>query len=391
MNINSDHRIRDPVHGYIKFTDAEKNIIDTESVQRIRKVKQMGMSSLVYPSATHTRFSHSIGVMYVAGKIAESLDLCDKEFKTVRLAGLLHDIGHGPFSHTSDRVSRKYGYTHEDHSCDIIDNDLYHLIPDEIDIQDIKDYIKSNSKINIIAGDIDADRMDYLNRDAINTGLKHGSIDYETIIEFAGTSDGKLVFDRKATYSINELLTARLYMHNAIANHHTSRLAETILERVLDRYVSENGVKNMMKHNDYTMHTTLKNSDDNSIRKLYQRVRNRDLFKRCYTLRGNNMPKNIINKLSNIKSKEYEKIISNIVGMSEENVMIVTPILPNTDTIDVNIIDNGNILELNEISTLSYNLSEERYNQSRFHVYTTEERTDEVMKATDEILNEKIL
>lgn len=384
------NRIRDPIHGYIKPTEEEINILDSKPMQRLRKVKQMSMSSLVYPSATHTRFSHSIGVMHIAGMFADSLGLSENKKRELRISGLVHDIGHGPFSHTSDRVSSRYGFTHEEHSCELLRSKLYEKIPDDISINAIEDNILSKSNLKIIAGDIDADRIDYLNRDAINTGLDHGSIDFETIIEFAELDDDRLVFDRKATYAITELLAARLYMHNAIMNHHVSRQAETILERALDLYVEKNSVKDMMKHNDYTMHTELINSND-KITKLYNRVVERDLLKKCYSIRGNSIPEDVMNQLSDLNAKECESQIADIVGIDSTDVIMVTPLLPRSKNLNVPILDeDGSIKQLKEISDLAQNLPKERSNQSRFHVYSKKEFKSEVDEATNQILNEKI-
>lgn len=383
------NRIRDPIHGYVKLSDKEIDILDSDPMQRLRRVKQMSMSSLVYPSATHTRFSHSIGVMHTAGMFADSLNLSQHKKQELRIAGLVHDVGHGPFSHTSDKVAKRYGLNHEERSCEILREKLQSKIPENIDIDKIEDHIKSNSKLKIIAGDIDADRIDYLNRDAINTGLDHGSIDFETIIEFADLEDDKLVFDRKATYAITELLAARLYMHNAIMNHHVSRLAETILERALDIYVQQNSVEDMMEHNDYTMHTELLNSCD-EIKKLYKRVQKRDLLKKCYTVRGDRVPMTIMEKLSSLDARKYENKIAEISGVDPLNIFVVTPSLSSSKKLNVPIRDNGDIKQLNQISDLSQKLPQEKYNQLRFHVYSKEQNKKQVSEATDQALSDII-
>lgn len=388
--IEGKHRVRDSVHGYIKLTDEERNIIDSNYMQRLRRVGQMGMSSLVYPSATHTRFSHSIGVMYVAGEFAKSLGMSNKTYRTMRIAGLVHDVGHGPFSHTSDRVAQRHGYTHEENSCRILDEELSSLIPDDISVRRIKDQILGEADINIIAGNIDADRIDYLNRDAVNTGLEHGTIDYQTIIEFSDIDDGELVFDRKATYALTELLTARLYMHNAITNHHVARLAETILERCIERYVDEDKIIDMMSCDDYVMHNNLLNSDKQGVSELYRRVMNRDLPKRAYTVRGDSVPRDVIDSLSNIDAQKYEKRIADTIGMSNKDVFIVTPAIARSEPSNLKIRDNGDIKSMSELSNIPSQLSNERSRQTRFHVYTNENNVEKVSKVADDILGDII-
>ena len=384
---NGEHMIRDPVHGYINLTDEERDILDTRPLQRLRRVRQMGMSSLVYPSATHTRLSHSLGVMYVAGEFADSLDLSDAEYKTMRIAGLVHDVGHGPFSHTSDRVARRHGYTHEERSCEIVRDELSELIPDEVSISEVEDQILGEANLNVVAGDIDADRIDYLNRDAINTGLRHGTIDYQTIIEFSSLVDGQLVFDRKATFALTELLTARMFMHNAIMNHHVSRLAETILERALEMYVQENSIEDMMNQDDYTMHYELLNADNLRIRELYEKVISRKLLKRAYTIRGDHVPREVVERLSQIDEQSYEEKIAEEVGMDKTEVIIVTPAMPRSKPSNLIIDDEGEIKKLSALSTIPQHLSEERARQTRFHVYTKEGAEKPVSEAADMALH----
>ncbi|PSG99991.1 MAG: phosphodiesterase, partial [Nanohaloarchaea archaeon SW_4_43_9] len=113
--------VQDAVHGYIKLSEEEKRIVDSPAFQRLRRIRQLGFTSLIYPSATHTRFQHSLGVTHLTGKFADSLNLKDEKRKELRLAALFHDTGHGPFSHVSEMMSKQYGVSHEDFSCEVID------------------------------------------------------------------------------------------------------------------------------------------------------------------------------------------------------------------------------------------------------------------------------
>lgn len=387
---NYSRRIRDPIHDYIKVSEEERKLIDTLPFQRLRRIKQSGISSMVYPSSTHSRFSHSIGVMHLAGMFADSLELGDNEYRTLRIAGLLHDIGHGPFSHTSDRVAQKNGYNHEERSCEIIDEKLREHIPQDIDIRKVKDYILGESEINIIAGDIDADRIDYLNRDTVNTGLDYGIIDYHTIIEFSRIVDGQLVFERKAIDALSEMLSARRYMHNATINHHVSRLTDAMLEKCLDKYVDINSVEEMMQHNDYTMHTKLSESDNKKINNIYDKIRRRDLPKITYTIRGDEARKEVMEYLANVSATYLENKISMKVNANQDEIIVVTPRLPKTSSLDVKIYKDGSVVDLEDISVIPRHLSKERLQQSRFHVYTTEDQLEEVRKATDTILRDEV-
>ena len=114
------HEMRDPIHGFIKLSEKEKNLIDTQVFQRLRRIRQLAMTFLVYPGAVHTRFDHSIGVMYVAEQICTKLrelnstKICDEDIDRVRLAALLHDVGHGPFSHVSEYLLDAYALDRTD-------------------------------------------------------------------------------------------------------------------------------------------------------------------------------------------------------------------------------------------------------------------------------------
>lgn len=186
MRLKPVAEIRDPVHGYVKATKVERDLIDSPFIQRLRRVHQLAGSYLVYPGAVHTRFEHVIGTMHVAGEIAESLALSSgmkaDDIQEVRLAALLHDVGHGPFSHMYEEVlGEKSDLTHEDISERIVR---------ETSIGDIlekhgfssrqlssfavgKHRSKPRFMNEIIAGGLSADIMDYLLRDSYFLSLIH--------------------------------------------------------------------------------------------------------------------------------------------------------------------------------------------------------------------------
>lgn len=377
-NIDATEYIRDPIHGDIPITSEELQILDRPEMQRLRRVRQLTTSPLVYPGATHTRFSHSLGVMHVGGRLAESIGMDTDEVRTVRIAGLLHDIGHGPFSHPSDRVAQEFGKTHEEYSCEII-NSLSDVIPDDISAGRVQSYILGNEDVNIIAGDIDADRMDYLLRDAAGTGIRHGAIDIERIVEFADIADDTLVFHRRAVHALNELLTARLYMNTAINNHHAMRLAATMIERALLSYAKQESIDTLMRHDNYTLHGELMNMDG-PAGELYTRVANRQLYERSFTIRGDKVDVSTIRELAKIDEQEYEKRIAKQAGISPEKVMIAKPKTPASQRLDITIVENGNKKPIEDVSRIPQQLESERAYTARLDVYTTDELVDTVRK-----------
>jgi hypothetical protein len=263
MSLKAVAEIRDPVHGYIKITEAERDVIDTPFVQRLRRIHQLAGAYLVYPGAVHTRFDHVIGAMHVAGQIAEALSLWTNlkpdQIQEVRLAALLHDVGHGPFSHMFEEVlADKSTTTHEDISQRIVA---------ETSISDMlsrhgfsakkmsafavgKQTSKQPFMNEIIAGGLSADIMDYLLRDSYFTGVEYGQVDVQRVVDSLRVADRHLAVHNAGLYAFEAVLLARYEMFKSVYFHRTVRAAELMLV-------------NSMKLADEALHLTdLSNIDD---------------------------------------------------------------------------------------------------------------------------------
>ncbi|HZW84352.1 MAG TPA: HD domain-containing protein [Nitrososphaerales archaeon] len=234
--------IRDPVHGYVRLTEVERDLIDSPFVQRLRRIHQLAGSYLVYPGAVHTRFEHVVGAMHVAGQIAEQLSkesmMNEEQSQEIRIAALLHDVGHGPFSHMFEEVlAGKSDISHEEISQRIVRE------------TSVKDVLTKNGysakklsslavgKLDtcppfmneIIAGGLSADMMDYLPRDSYFTGVEYGKVDVQRVIDSLQVSQGHLALDDAALYAFEALLLARYEMFKAVYFHRTVRAAELML------------------------------------------------------------------------------------------------------------------------------------------------------------------
>jgi len=234
--------ITDPIHKHIRFTKVEHDILDNQMFQRLRRIRQLAGAHLIYPSAQHSRFEHSLGTMHIAGYAAETLLSkgyleSEEEIQELRLAALLHDIGHGPFSHLFEEVlNEKNRKNHEDIGKEII---LKSEISDIIsryghDPSTISNLSCGQSKIKflneIIAGSLSADIMDYLPRDGMFTGTEYGNIDYHRLVtSFRVVSKNHLALDRSALYSFESMLISRYEMFKAVYFHKTVRSAEVML------------------------------------------------------------------------------------------------------------------------------------------------------------------
>ncbi len=243
-NINNNNKkkiINDPVYGFISLpNDIIFDIIEHPYYQRLRRIKQLGMSHLVYPGALHTRFHHAIGATHLMSKAIQVIrrkghEITPEEETAALVAILLHDIGHGPFSHTleHDIVS---GVSHEQISSFFMQrlaNDLSHEIDLAIRIFE-NDYPKTFLH-QLVSGQLDMDRMDYLNRDSFYTGVSEGVIGSDRIIEMLNVKDNKLVVEEKGVYSIEKFLVARRLMYWQVYLHKTVVSSEVMLTFILKR------------------------------------------------------------------------------------------------------------------------------------------------------------
>lgn len=376
--------IQDAVHGYIKLNKDEKELVDTSQVQRLRRIRQLGLSSLVYPSATHTRFQHSLGVMHTAGKFAESLGLDEGRKRELRIAGLLHDTGHGPFSHASEVVAEKHGVSHEELSCRKIKElgDTF-----EPSTERVLKIINGELEIGqIVAGEIDADRMDYLQRDAHGTGVEHGHIDAATIIRLAEIDSRRVVFDEKAIQSLESLLTARFHMMKSVYTHKTSEIAEKMLERSLQSYLEQgNTLEEMMAKDDYQMHVELLNSEG-PAEELYNRITDRRLFKQAVRLDNHEISRDTLKELEKRDERELEKQLAAETGIKESKIMVHTPWIPSDKMMNIKIKKNSSVDNIDKYTPIPKALNEAEWNLVHFSVYTPKEHTEDVKDAVEKVI-----
>lgn len=233
--------IADPIHKFIRFTDLEKKIIDSSVFQRLRRIKQLAGAHLVYPAAQHSRFEHSLGTMHVAGLAGEhlfSIGVMDKEsIQELRVASLLHDIGHGPFSHLFEEALNFTGNkNHETMGAEIIcKTELNDIISSfGYSAKKISAISFGHSKVKfkneLISGSLSADLMDYLPRDGFFTGVEYGKVDYNRIINsFRVTDNESLALDISSFYSFESMIISRFEMFRAVYFHKTVRSAEVML------------------------------------------------------------------------------------------------------------------------------------------------------------------
>ncbi|OLC93971.1 MAG: phosphohydrolase [Thaumarchaeota archaeon 13_1_40CM_3_38_6] len=233
-------QIVDPIHDFITIHKNELDIIDTPVFQRLRRIRQLAGAHLVYPGAQHSRFEHSLGAMHIANQAATILKekkfLDSEDVTNLRLAALLHDIGHGPFSHLFEEVlQKKKRISHEEIGARLIlKSEIGDLITKAgFDKGFVSKLAFGNSKYQfmneIISGGLSADMMDYLLRDGYFTGAEHAKVDFMRIINSLDVHNRKLSLDRSALYSFESMMISRYQMFKAVYFHKTVRAAEVML------------------------------------------------------------------------------------------------------------------------------------------------------------------
>lgn len=241
INVNKLKIFNDPVHGFISIpNELIFDIIQHPYFQRLRRVCQTGMTELVYPGARHSRFHHALGALHLMQKAVETLrlknvEISPEEENGVYCAILLHDIGHGPYSHTLEQTLIE-GMHHESislHLMELLNVEFSGQLNLAIEI--FKGNYPRKFLTQLVSSQLDMDRLDYLKRDSFFTGVVEGNINPDRIISTLNVVDDELVVDSKGIYSVEKYLIARMFMYWQVYNHKASFSAEVYLTQVLKR------------------------------------------------------------------------------------------------------------------------------------------------------------
>jgi len=239
--LNKKKIINDPVYGFISIpAELIFDLIEHPYFQRLRYIKQLGMTHLVYPGALHTRFHHALGAMHLMGMAIETLRNKDhaisiEEEEAVIIAILLHDIGHGPFSHALEETIVQ-GIAHEDLSA-LLMNKLNEQFDGRLTIA-LEIFNGTYPRLflhQLVSSQLDMDRMDYLNRDSFFTGVSEGVISSDRIIKMLNVKDDQVAVEEKGIYSVEKFLIARRLMYWQVYLHKTVIAAEQLLAKILKR------------------------------------------------------------------------------------------------------------------------------------------------------------
>ena len=315
--------IHDSIYGSIELDGVLLDLIDTPEVQRLRSVRQLGLSYLVFPGSNHTRFEHSLGTSFIVGKMAEGLGLSENDYDLVRIAGLLHDVGHGPFSHSLGNLFDEFlGKDHMEVSGDIIRGDLDVRSSNSASFDRIPDILEregfSPEKVaklvegedegflgDLLHGNMDADQIDYLLRDSHYTGVAHGVVDWDRLTKVLGRDGNGVYVKQKGVEAVEGMLVARNLMYSSVYFHHTSTIAEAMLRKATRSLVLDGEIDDFYRLVDDELMCLLNSFD--STKEIGDRIKFRRILKRGPTVQIEDLDDEIRSNLSDLY-RDYEKI-----------------------------------------------------------------------------------
>ena len=372
--------IKDSVHDHIEVTGVAEALLDTPAVQRLRRVSQLGTVSLVYPSANHTRFEHSLGVYHLASEALDHLGVAGRTAERVRAAALLHDVGHSPFSHNVERLLYRHtGKLHDDVADLLSDGRVGAVLRDhDIDPDAVAELVAGGGRYGqLVSGELDVDRMDYLVRDAHHTGVPYGTIDHGRLVRELTFVDGELVLGEGNVQTAESLLLARALMNPTVYQHHVARIGKAMLRRATERLLerTDHDAETVRRWDDADLLVALRRTD--ATAGLADRLSTRDLYKRAVWAELPDVPESL-RTADRGRVRELEREIAEAADLDPDSVVVDVPPPPEMRESSSRVVVNGEIRRLDRQSPLVSALRTAGRNQWRLGVYAPETAVDRV-------------
>jgi len=411
--------INDAIHGQFNISGVREDLLNTPEMNKLSHIKQLGLAHLVFPGAHHTRFEHSLGVSHVAGMMADSINLDEHEKVIVQVAGMLHDVGHGPYSHTLEHILHErggldhmsitegiilgdYDVLRDDESSSIPDRQLipnilenHGLDPKEVAnlirgpdaggtersllswTEGKEDFIdRDNTLGHLVHGPVDCDQIDYLLRDSHFTGVKHGILDHYRLISSMERKGGDIAVKEGGLTALEGMLMARGLMYSAVYFHRVTRVTEVMLSSAVERSIdSLPDSVDMQRYVDSEIWGAL-NKASNYSRDIIRRFKYRQLMKVCLSRRRQDLSTESVSRLIEMatnsqKRRTFEDEIAHRAGLSPGYVAIDMPSVklllsePRMAQVDIKIIgDDGKIRWLREHTPIAEALRIRQVSQS---------------------------
>jgi len=427
--------IHDSVHGSITVEGIFLELIETAEFQRLHNIKQLGMAYLVFPGAHHTRLEHSLGTYQIASRMCQSLGLERNETEEILCAALLHDIAHGPFSHTLEWFLKDlFGFTHDTLAEKILTGEETLLLEGEkemiSDLPTVPEVIErhgmrpmeiaglihrdgqmrdrsqmsleeSREHFNIrryphqiIQGPIDCDQIDYLMRDSHHTGVAHGVIDLDRLLSTLVVHNDDLVVESGGVPAVEGMLVARALMYTSVYFHRTVRIAELMLAKAAER-LDRAEVDIARKQNDFSFLSTIQQHDDFS-RKMVASLKYRNLYKAALVWNLSEVEQKdraLITELRDYSQKmAIEESICKRAGVPSGSVIIdvpseeITTTEPRMGSVNIGILDEGRVKYISRISPLANSLQLRKVQDWALMVACPKNMRDDVRRAAERVL-----
>jgi len=409
--------IKDPVHGYVYITKVERDVVDSFPVQRLHRLRQLAGAEYVYPGANHTRFEHSIGTMYLAQEVTKnpnlSCYLSKDEIAAIRLAALVHDVGHGPFSHVFEYLLEKYlGKNHEEMTFWIIrKSELSDVIRSGGYDAEIIAKLATGSLCQkgkaymdqIIQSAIDVDKLDFVLRDTYHTGAKYGNVDVSRLIQMLDVLEESLAVDIGALSALESFILARIESFRSIYFHRVSRAAQIMLATAMEKAKDAIGLvdyktpEEYLALDDYTVWTMLKLCEES--RSIMEDLERRKLLKCSYEKTFHVKDKAISKLFSSeeIRNDLRDKIAEK-AKLAPESLVIDVPTVPSVPYHHSVLLEPMEILVFSRtkkgkkvaqrLSNISRTFEALRGFLNVVRVYTDEKHRDKVAEASSKVLGE---
>jgi uncharacterized protein len=409
--------IRDSIHGDIKLEGLFLDLLETPEIQRLYNIKQLGLAHLVFPGAHHTRLEHSLGTYYMASQAAELLALDKNEKKIITCAAMLHDIGHGPFSHTLESILKNaLDVDHVDLTeklilgeYEIFDSDEKKFVasPDVHEILD-KNSINQKELMAIIRGTtlkksylsqllnsaIDVDQLDYLIRDAYYTGVAYGMIDTERFLQTLVVHKNNLAVKRKGVGVVENILMARALMYSSVYFHKTVRIAELMLSKAIEM-LPETEPFEFFKMTDSELIENLKRMGPFQ-NEIVTCLKYRKLFKQAYAVPSSNLDEQgvkIVKRLEDAKlRRKKEQELEEALNIPTGHIIIDVPYQelhraePRINQTDITIIDENETKTLDEFTPVAGAIRSRIVPDWAIMIITDEKFRDILSKKAEKIL-----
>jgi len=426
--------IHDVVHGSIKLESFMLELAKAPEVNRLHNIKQLGLVYLVFPGAQHTRFEHSMGVSYIADRIAQELKIDLGERDLVRAAGFLHDVGHGPYSHTLEYIFHDIlGLDHMEITKDIITGkqDImegveqyldYRSIPSiledfGLDPKEVADLVTGTTEnmghpflnvsesgqqffnerkylAQIIHGSIDADQLDYLIRDSYYTGVAHGTVDLDRLLKTMEIFNNDLIIHRKGVPAVEGMLVARALMYSSVYFHKTARIAETMLSRAVELSLDDREETDIFSMMDMDLLNWLESRSEIG-REMSYRIKYRNLYKKAYELDLDHLDEDQRLELSDLATprerRRMEEELCRKAGIPNGKAFIDIPAPellisePRLTKTNVKILDDNKVYTLPKFSPLANALRKRRVTNWGMMVFCDGRYNNQVSKVAERL------